>query len=141
MTGDEDLGWVLHPRLAADCMTVGDLCLSRVLLMDDATYPWLILVPRRPGLTEIVDLDGAARGRLMEEIVQVSHALRAVTRCDKLNVAALGNAVPQLHVHVIARRRDDAAWPHPVWGHAPARRYAAADAARFCALVCAALGL
>jgi diadenosine tetraphosphate (Ap4A) HIT family hydrolase len=113
----------LNPQLEADTVNLGDLPLSRVLLMRDANYPWLILVPRRGELVEIVDLEHAEQTQLMNEIAQVSHALRSVTRCDKLNVAALGNSVSQLHVHVIARRRDDAAWPRPVWGAAPARAY------------------
>ncbi|MBX6425062.1 MAG: HIT domain-containing protein [Variibacter sp.] len=134
-------GWVLHGQLAQDCIALGDLPLSRVLLMNDAVYPWLILVPRRAGLTEIIELDEAGRAALMEEIACASGALQRVTRCDKLNVAALGNAVPQLHVHVIARFRTDPAWPRPVWGHAAARPYAADEAERFAAQLRAAIGL
>lgn len=119
--------WSLHPQLDNDTAPVGDLPLCRVLLTRDANYPWLVLVPRRAGMVEIIDLDEADAARLMTEIAQASLALQAVTGCDKLNVAALGNAVPQLHVHVIARRRNDAAWPRPVWGVAPARPYAARD--------------
>ena len=115
--------WLLHPQLDNDTAPVGDLPLCRVLLTRDANYPWLVLVPRRPGAVEIIDLDAAARGQLMTEIASASRALRDITGCDKLNVAALGNAVPQLHVHVIARRSTDAAWPRPVWGVAPARPY------------------
>jgi diadenosine tetraphosphate (Ap4A) HIT family hydrolase len=99
------------------------LRLSRLLLSKDANYPWLLLVPRRPGITEIIDLDTEARARLMTEVADVSHALRDITQCDKLNVATLGNMVPQLHVHIIARRKGDAAWPRPVWGVAPAIAY------------------
>src|SRR5262245_51821142 len=113
----------LNPQLEADTVNLGDLPLSRVLLMRDANYSWLILVPRRGELVEIIDLEHAEQTQLMNEIAQVSHALKSVTRCDKLNVAALGNSVSQLHVHVIARRRGDAAWPRPVWGAAPARAY------------------
>jgi diadenosine tetraphosphate (Ap4A) HIT family hydrolase len=91
--------------------------------MNDANYPWVILVPRRAGVVEIIDLDEAERGRLMAEIAEVSAALRELTGCAKLNVAAIGNVVPQLHVHVVARRTDDPAWPRPVWGAAPARPY------------------
>lgn len=119
--------WSLHPQLDNDTVPLGDLPLCRVLLTRDANYPWLVLVPRRPGMVEIVDLDEADAARLMTEIAQVSRALQAATGCDKLNVAALGNAVPQLHVHVIARRKNDAAWPRPVWGVAPAKPYAARD--------------
>lgn len=115
--------WSLHPQLDADSAAIADLPLSRVLLCRDANYPWLILVPRRPGAIEIVDLDAADRGQLMVEIDSAARALRAVAPCDKLNVAALGNMVPQLHVHIIARRISDAAWPRPVWGTTDARAY------------------
>jgi len=120
------LTFTLDPRLAADTAPVCDLALSRVLLMNDANYPWLILVPRLPDVTELIDLEENAQVQLTAEIARASAALKAVTACDKLNVAALGNVVPQLHVHVIARRRDDAAWPKPVWGAAPAKVYAPA---------------
>ena len=110
--------FALDPQLAGDTVPVGDLPLCRVLLNDDANYPWLVMVPRRAGLVELIDLDEAARVTLMGEIAQVSAALKAHTRCHKLNVAALGNVVAQLHVHIIARFRNDAAWPNPVWGKA-----------------------
>jgi diadenosine tetraphosphate (Ap4A) HIT family hydrolase len=112
--------WSLHPQLEKETVNIGDLPLSRVLVVDDANYPWLLLVPRRADARDIIDLDEVEQAELMTEIVRVSRALRAVTACDKLNVAALGNVVPQLHVHVIARRVNDAAWPKPVWGQAPA---------------------
>ena len=115
--------WSLHPQLDKDTITIDDLPLSRLLLSKDANYPWLILAPRRAGAVDIIDLDPDARMLLMTEIGQVSEALRDITHCDKLNVAALGNQVPQLHVHIIARRRDDAAWPRPVWGVVPALDY------------------
>lgn len=111
-------GWALHPQLAQDTVELGDLALSRVLIIKDANYPWLLLVPRRPGIVEIIDLDDIEQAQLMVEIARVSRVLKSVTQCDKLNVAALGNAVPQLHVHVIARRKTDKAWPKPVWGAA-----------------------
>jgi diadenosine tetraphosphate (Ap4A) HIT family hydrolase len=101
-----------------------------MLLMNDANYPWIILVPRRAGAVEIVDLDAADRAALMDEIALASRALRDAVSCDKLNVAALGNVVPQLHVHVIARRKDDAAWPKPVWGVVPSLAYDEAEAER-----------
>lgn len=113
----------LHPQLAADTVPVGDLPLCRVLLSKDANYPWLILVPRRPGIVELIDLAPADRAALSAEVDAVSRALKAITECEKLNVAALGNVVPQLHVHVIGRRHSDAAWPKPVWGAAPAKVY------------------
>ena len=106
----------LHPRLAADTVPIGDLALCRVLLMDDARFPWTMLVPRRPGLREIVDLPGSERAVLIEEIAELSRVLADVTRAEKLNVGAIGNLVPQLHIHVVARFAADAAWPAPVWG-------------------------
>ncbi len=116
--------WSLDPRLASSTVAVGDLPLCRVLAANDANFRWVLLVPRRPGAVEIVDLDEAERTQLMAEIARVCTALKQLTACDKLNVAAIGNLVPQLHVHVIARRRDDAAWPKPVWGAVPAASYA-----------------
>ena len=115
--------WTLHPQLAADSCPIGDLPLSQVRLINDANYPWLLLVPRRPGVSEIIDLGEADRWRLMAEIADASRILKATTACDKLNIAAIGNMVPQLHVHVVARRRGDVAWPRPVWGVAPPRSY------------------
>jgi diadenosine tetraphosphate (Ap4A) HIT family hydrolase len=111
--------WSLHPQLVRDTIELGDLALSRVLVARDANYPWLLLVPRRPGIVEIIDMEEVEQAQLMVEITRVSRVLKTVTQCDKLNVAALGNAVPQLHVHVIARRKTDKAWPKPVWGVAP----------------------
>ena len=108
--------WSLHPQLVLDTVPVGDLPLTRVLLASDANYPWLILVPRLPGLVEFIDLEENAQVQLVREIAAAARALKTPTACDKLNIAALGNQVPQLHVHVIARRRTDAAWPKPVWG-------------------------
>jgi diadenosine tetraphosphate (Ap4A) HIT family hydrolase len=115
--------WSLHPQLDRDTASLGDLPLSRVLVINDANYPWLLLVPRRPDIVEVLDLDEVEQAQLMTEITRVARALRTVTNCHKLNIAALGNVVPQLHVHVIARFRNDAAWPKPVWGAAPPRTY------------------
>ena len=115
MNSDE---WSLHPQLVRDTIELGDLALSRVLIIKDANYPWLLLVPRRRDIVEIIDLDEVEQAQLMVEIARVGRVLKAVTQCDKLNIAALGNAVPQLHVHVIARRKTDKAWPKPVWGAA-----------------------
>ncbi len=114
----------LDSRLAADTVSVADLPLSTLRLMNDATYPWLILIPRREAVTEIIDLEPDERQQLIEEIATVSNLLRDMTRCDKLNVGALGNMVPQLHVHVIGRFHGDPAWPGPVWGKHPAKPYA-----------------
>ena len=115
--------WSLHPQLARDTIAIGDLPLSHLLVVNDANWPWLLLVPRRPGASEIIDLDEVERAQLMTEIARVARALKEVTACDKLNVAALGNVVAQLHVHVIARSRRDPAWPKPVWNVVPAREY------------------
>jgi diadenosine tetraphosphate (Ap4A) HIT family hydrolase len=123
MVSDTPNKWSLDPQLARDTVPVGDLALSRVLLANDAGYPWLILVPRQPALTEIIDLAEHDQVRLLGEIAATARALKSVTECDKLNIAALGNVVAQLHVHVIARRRSDAAWPKPVWGAAPSLAY------------------
>jgi diadenosine tetraphosphate (Ap4A) HIT family hydrolase len=119
------LTFALDPRLAADTIEIGDLSLSRVLLMNDARYLWLILVPRRNNLAELFDLDNAARAALVEEIAAVSRALIDWPGVEKINVGALGNIVRQLHVHVVARRQNDAAWPGPVWGAGSAQRYPA----------------
>jgi diadenosine tetraphosphate (Ap4A) HIT family hydrolase len=115
--------WSLHPQLTQDTVPVGELALSRVLLANEASYPWLILVPRRPGLVELIDLDENAQVQLLGEVAAAARALKAITECEKLNIAALGNQVAQLHVHVIARRHSDAAWPKPVWSAAPVAAY------------------
>lgn len=112
--------WTLHPQLEKDTVNIGDLPLSRVLVIKDANYPWLLLVPRRPDITELIDLNEVEQAQLTTEINRVARALRDVSKPDKLNIAALGNMVPQLHVHIIARRIGDAAWPRPVWGMVPA---------------------
>jgi len=125
-----ETGWSLHPQLAADTVPVCELALSRLLVMKDANFPWLILVPRRARVSEIIDL-GAEQSMLMDELALVSRALKDETRCDKLNVAAIGNVVPQLHIHIVARRKDDAAWPKPVWGAVPRRAYEADAIERF----------
>jgi diadenosine tetraphosphate (Ap4A) HIT family hydrolase len=113
----------LHARLAADTTEVADWALSRVLLMNDARYPWLILVPRRVGLVEIHELKHAERMVLIEEINRASLGLKTLANAVKINVGALGNLVPQLHIHVIARKPGDAAWPGPVWGRGQAGAY------------------
>ena len=115
-----DSAWSLHPQLEKDTIDIGDLPLSRVLVIRDANYPWLLLVPRRAEAVEIIDLDEVEQAQLMTETSRAARALKEVTKCDKLNIAALGNMVPQLHVHIIARRKTDKAWPKPVWGQVPA---------------------
>ena len=123
--------WLLHAQLQKDTIDIGDLPLSRVLVIKDANYPWLMLVPRRADTVEIIDLDEVEQGQLMTEINRVGRALKEITKCDKLNVAALGNVVPQLHVHIIARRTSDAAWPRPVWGVVPALAHDAGEVQTF----------
>jgi diadenosine tetraphosphate (Ap4A) HIT family hydrolase len=111
----QSAAFALDPRLAADTHRVGDLPLSRVLLFDDARFPWLVLVPREPGLRDLIDLAHDDQHLLLDEINRCAHVLHALDKPDKLNIAALGNVVAQLHVHVIARYMSDAAWPRPVW--------------------------
>jgi diadenosine tetraphosphate (Ap4A) HIT family hydrolase len=118
--------FVLHERLAADTITLADWPLCRVLLMNDASYPWLILVPRRAGLTELHAVAAGDRSALFDEIARASLALTSGFTPDKINVGALGNMVPQLHIHVIARFRSDPAWPGPVWGKQPPLPYESA---------------
>jgi diadenosine tetraphosphate (Ap4A) HIT family hydrolase len=116
-------GFSLHPRLAADTSLVADWNLSRVLLMNDARYPWLVLVPRVAGASEIFALSVADRATLIEEIARASESLKSFAGTTKINVGALGNLVPQLHVHIVARNAGDAAWPGPVWGYGVAEPY------------------
>jgi len=123
MTQSKSGDFHLHERLAADCILVADWPLCRVLLMHDAGYPWLILVPRRAGLSELHEVAEADLPQLTREICTASRVLKASFQADKINVGALGNMVPQLHIHVIARYKDDPAWPGPVWGKQPALPY------------------
>ena len=104
-------------------MLIADWGLSRVLLMNDSRFPWLVLVPRRADLVELHDLGHAERMVLVEEIARASKSLKALTGAAKINVGALGNLVPQLHVHIVARNSGDAAWPGPVWGQGTAVPY------------------
>ena len=104
------------PRLAADTFVVGETSLSQVLLMNDARYPWLILVPRRCDVTEPFELSEADQAQLWQDSMRLGEAMKAHFAADKLNIAALGNHVAQLHVHHIARFHADYAWPGPVWG-------------------------
>lgn len=116
--------FVLDPRLAADSVPVTTLELCEVRLMSDARFAWLLLVPRRAGLSEVHDLPEAEQDLLWREMRQAAQALRSTAPCDKLNLGALGNIVRQLHVHVVARMEGDAAWPGPVWGSGVAVPYA-----------------
>ena len=122
--------WSLHSRLKEDTIDIGDLPLCKVLVIKDANYPWLLLVPRREAV-EIIDLDEVEQAQLTTEVSRVARALKDITKCDKLNIAALGNVVPQLHVHVIARRTSDPAWPRPVWGVMPPLAHDAAEVQNF----------
>ncbi len=141
MTHQADASFTLDPRLAGESIVLGDLALSRVLLVNDANYPWLILVPRRPNLVELIDLDDAGQMTLMAEVARAARALKEITACDKLNIAALGNTVRQLHVHVIARRNGDAAGARPVWGAEPAQPYEPGERERLAEALRRALGL
>ncbi len=113
----------LHPQLASDTVPILELGLCTILLMNDQTYPWIVMVPRRPDLREMHDLSPGDQLLLMGEITQASKAVQRLFGADKMNVAALGNMVPQLHVHVIARFEHDPAWPGPIWGKVPAVAY------------------
>jgi diadenosine tetraphosphate (Ap4A) HIT family hydrolase len=109
--------FALDTRLAADTVLVADWALSRVLLRDDTRFPWLVLVPRRADVVEMHELQHAERMVLIEEIARAGRGLKEITGATKINTGVLGNLVPQLHAHVVARTLDDAAWPAPVWGH------------------------
>jgi diadenosine tetraphosphate (Ap4A) HIT family hydrolase len=132
--------WALHPQLQGDTSPIGDLALCRVLAINDADYPWLILVPRRTGVIEIAELGGDA-GALIEEIQIASRGLKDVTGCAKLNIAAIGNVVPQLHIHIVARWINDPLWPKPIWGIAPPSPGDAAAFARFVTAIRKRLGI
>jgi len=119
--------FVLDSHLAQDTLELGDFPLCRLLLMNDANYPWFILVPRREEVSELFQLDGPDQAALWQEAVALAETLKDTFGADKMNVATLGNVVSQLHVHVIARRRTDPAWPAPVWGHQPAQPYSEAQ--------------
>lgn len=110
-------------RLVADSYPVTELPLCQLRLMDDARFPWLILVPRRLEVSEVFELDARAQQQLWREATAVGRAMLVALGGDKLNIASLGNVVAQLHVHVVVRRREDAAWPAPVWGHGQAEAY------------------
>ncbi len=116
-------GFQLDPRLAADSLFVADGPLSQVRLMNDRRYPWLVLVPRVPDVSEWLELDGGQQRLLLAEINQAGALIRTLPTVEKLNIGALGNIVRQLHIHLVGRREGDAAWPGPVWGHGQPERY------------------
>ena len=115
--------FTLDPRLEQDCLTLGDLPLCRLLLSKDANYPWFILVPRREGISELFHLDEADQRQFWSETSCLAQWLCQAFGADKMNVATLGNVVSQMHMHVVVRRKDDAAWPAPIWGRVPAIAY------------------
>ena len=128
----KNLNWIhkmitLDSRLLSDCEIIGKFTLSHVLLMRDANYPWLILVPRVADIEEIYQLDLEQRSQLLEESCNLAQCLQSEFGAHKLNVAALGNVVPQLHLHHIVRMREDAAWPGPIWGAVPPTDYLEKD--------------
>ncbi|MDD2758814.1 MAG: HIT domain-containing protein [Methylomonas sp.] len=118
----------LHPRLQQDCLNVGHFALSQILMMNDSQYPWFILVPRRCGIAEIYQLEQGERQQLMTESCLLAETLMQLYQPDKLNIAAIGNLVPQLHVHHIARYQTDKTWPAPIWGKFPATPYTEQEA-------------
>ena len=133
------MSFALHPDLIRDTAEVERLPLCRVGLMNDSTYPWLVLSPMLPGLRDFHDVPAPHHAALMDEIGRASRALQRVYKPDKINVAALGNVTPQLHIHVIARSAGDPAWAKPVWGIVPAKPYAAAALGETIAKIHAAL--
>ena len=126
----EENGFSLHPQLQRDTWPICGVGLCQALLMNDARYPWVILVPKRNHIREIWELSSADQSALWQEVTRCAQHLQELTRADKMNVATLGNLVPQLHIHVIARTAEDSAWPAPVWGRGEAQPYSAPAAAR-----------
>lgn len=120
---------ILHPQLEKDCFVIGQFPLCALLLINDANYPWFILVPQRENICEIHHLSEQDQQQLMRESSALAACIEQTFKADKINIAALGNMVPQLHVHHIVRYKADVSWPAPIWGKVPAIPYAAADAA------------
>ncbi len=119
--------FILDSKLQEDTVHVGDLTLCQVLLMNDVNYPWLILVPKCSNITEVYQLSDSEQLQLMQEISYTAKQMETHFLAEKINVAALGNVVPQLHVHIVARFRSDPAWPAPVWGKVKSRVYDSED--------------
>lgn len=133
---NETKDFILHPQLSADTIPLGNLPLCRVLLMNNAQFPWLILVPRREGLRELFELTLKDYNTAMEEVRKTAQTFSQLMLADKMNIAALGNIVPQLHIHIIARFKTDAAWPHPVWNSSiKPEPYASTAHTEFCAKI------
>lgn len=133
--------FTIDPQLAADTVPLGDFALSHVRLMNERHYPWLVLVPMRIGIRELIELTPFEQAALTTEIDRASRALTALFHPDKLNIGAIGNIVSQLHVHIVARFRADPAWPKPVWGAAPREAYDAGALAERTAALRSALRL
>jgi len=121
--------FALHPQLQADCIPLGRFQLCRLLLLNDATYPWFILVPERDDIREIYQLPLEDQMLLIRESSHLAQQLASHFKADKMNIAALGNVVPQLHLHHIVRYRHDPAWPAPIWGKVPPQPYGTAAVA------------
>jgi len=136
---DRAIMFSLHPQLAQDCIELGQTGLCTLLLMNDKNYPWYILVPQVENISEIHHLSEAQRQQLFDESMLLSHALEQAYQPDKLNIAALGNIVPQLHIHHIVRYKNDAAWPAPVWGKLPPVKYTKQESAAVITRLLAAL--
>lgn len=117
------MSFSLHPQLQKDCIDLGRLTLCRVLLMNDSQFPWLILVPERENISEIYQLSPTDQQQLMRESSHIAEQLNALFHADKINIAALGNMVPQLHIHHVVRYTTDKAWPAPIWGKLDAMAY------------------
>jgi len=117
----------IHPQLQQDCVVIGRFPLCHLLLLKDANYPWFILVPDRDEISEVFELSAQDQEQLIRESSQLAEVLAAKFKADKINIAALGNVVPQLHIHHVVRYRDDAAWPAPIWGAVPAKPYVASE--------------
>jgi diadenosine tetraphosphate (Ap4A) HIT family hydrolase len=119
--------FTLHPQLAKDCFVIGQFSLCQLLLMNDRKYPWFILVPQRENISEIYQLGTADQTQLWRESAELSEILARQFAADKMNIAALGNVVPQLHIHHIVRYQNDPAWPAPIWGKLPAEPYSESE--------------
>ena len=125
---EQKIKFILNPVLAKDCIEITNLHLSKMLLMNDRRYPWLILVPRRAAITEIHHLPTKDQRSLFNEITEAAEFLEKEFQATKINIGAIGNIVPQLHVHLVGRKSDDAAWPNPVWGHSSPVNYKNSEA-------------